>query len=752
MRRWTRYLLTLLLIGVGLFTLLPVQAAVITVNTVSDAADANINDDLCDIDLNVPDLQCSLRAAIQNAERLPDVDAISFSVVGVIQLGSTLPAITQDVIITAPGAQVLTIRRRAGADLFGLISHTSGQLLLQGVTLSNGAATNGGAINSAGRLFVANIEFTSNTASASGGAIYSTGELDIRSSVINGNNAANGGGVYADGTTVIIASTFYGNWASSGGSINATALTLYDSTVSGSSADTGGAITVRGESTLANSTISSNSADQIGGGVYVNGQFTSTVTLRNTTIARNTAASGAGVGAPGTGQSLIISLFNALLVENLPGGNCGTTITSGGSNLSSDLSCTGLTAAGDSQNVAANIGGLANNGGDVLTHALLPGSPAIDGGSASLLALDVFDRNGDGIVNQLIPFDARGVDNGIPYQRLSGVAPDIGAYEVQQTPISATNTAVIIVVTAVPSSTPTITGTPPTATSTATATITGTPPTATATSTPPTPTSTGTLPTPTNTLDPNITPTVTNTTDPNATPTNTTVGVATATPTTIPLTATETTIPFESATPSPTVTGSASPTLETPTATATLASDLTPTETATTDPNITPSATETTDPNITPSATATTDPNITPSATATTDPNITPSATATTAPPAVCVQVSRTNLGFGVTESGASEGYNVRLSAPPAAGETVTVFPFGFDAAQITVSPVSRQFNNSNWNTGRSFTVTAVNDALDEIDPLFTTIFHSTDSSNNASVWQGAGACSGISVGVHDND
>ncbi len=52
------------------------------------------------------------------------------------------------------------------------------------------------------------------------------------------------------------------------------------------------------------------------------------------------------------------------------------------------------------------IGPLADNGGDTLTHALLPGSPAIDAG---------------GDCDE--PFDQRGV------KRPQGIACDIGGYE-----------------------------------------------------------------------------------------------------------------------------------------------------------------------------------------------------------------------------------------------------------------------------------------------------------------------------------
>src|SRR6185295_9289735 len=59
---------------------------------------------------------------------------------------------------------------------------------------------------------------------------------------------------------------------------------------------------------------------------------------------------------------------------------------------------------------------LANNGGPTLTHALVSGSPALNAGS-NALALDA--------ANQPLTTDQRGIG----FQRIIGVAVDIGSYE-----------------------------------------------------------------------------------------------------------------------------------------------------------------------------------------------------------------------------------------------------------------------------------------------------------------------------------
>jgi hypothetical protein len=63
------------------------------------------------------------------------------------------------------------------------------------------------------------------------------------------------------------------------------------------------------------------------------------------------------------------------------GGDGEGPVASGGHNIDSDGS-RGLTAAGDMPNTDPLLGPLADNGGPTLTHALLPGSPAIDAGHA----------------------------------------------------------------------------------------------------------------------------------------------------------------------------------------------------------------------------------------------------------------------------------------------------------------------------------------------------------------------------------
>jgi len=76
------------------------------------------------------------------------------------------------------------------------------------------------------------------------------------------------------------------------------------------------------------------------------------------------------------------ALMNTIMANSTAGGNCSNdgAIASGGYNLDSDGTC-GFTAEGDLSNTAPLLGPLQDNGGFTFTHALLPGSPAIDAGN-----------------------------------------------------------------------------------------------------------------------------------------------------------------------------------------------------------------------------------------------------------------------------------------------------------------------------------------------------------------------------------
>ena len=278
-----------------------------------------------------------------------------------------------------------------------------------------------------------------------GGLCALGGTLTVTNSVVSNNQAAGkAGGVNAEFGAVVnvTGSDIIDNTAAGpgGGLWLEPGTTVLDQLfISGNTTGVnGGGLSALQNVTLSNSTVSDNTAVNIGGGVV--GGFTGPFTVSNSTISGNTAADGGGFGGFGpatltnvtiTGNSAttqgggariqnavgLVTLTNTLFSANPgPAGdqNCfvvgAGTFLSGGGNLSDDATCGALTLPTDQTSTPAGLDPiLADNGGPTLTHALLPGSAAIDAGVAGGPAAD-----------------QRGSDR--------DAMPDVGAYEADATP------------------------------------------------------------------------------------------------------------------------------------------------------------------------------------------------------------------------------------------------------------------------------------------------------------------------------
>ena len=94
----------------------PAEAATFTVNRTGDAQDRNINNSVCDVSRSTGN-QCTLRAAIQEANNTPGADLIRFNIGGTASVktiapASALPTITEAVTINGysqPGASANTL-------------------------------------------------------------------------------------------------------------------------------------------------------------------------------------------------------------------------------------------------------------------------------------------------------------------------------------------------------------------------------------------------------------------------------------------------------------------------------------------------------------------------------------------------------------------------------------------------------------------------------------------------------------------
>ena len=199
-----------------------------------------------------------------------------------------------------------------------------------------------------------------------------------------------GGGIRVDGTLTLNDSVVQHNSTSTAGggiySYPSSTLTLNNSTVSNNTASNlaGGGLVVEGVATVNNSTISGNTASADGSGFVVVG-FSSSLTLNNSTVTGNTINNASGSGGIGV-LSGSVTIKNSIIIGNVKNGgtgqeDCSGTITSQGYNLvGSGTGCpssgTGdLTTSNPANELSAT---LADNGGPTPTHALLPGSAAID--------------------------------------------------------------------------------------------------------------------------------------------------------------------------------------------------------------------------------------------------------------------------------------------------------------------------------------------------------------------------------------
>jgi hypothetical protein len=370
----------------------------------------------------------SLRQAIILAN---DGDRIDFDPAlngQTVTLTSDELLITRNIAISGPGANLLTVARAQGVSNFRIFHITpSHTVTIQGLTITNGspgAGFGGCILNDGGTLSVINCTLSGNHSPLSGGGIdnfagESTATLTVENSTLTGNLADDYGGGIANLVS---------------GPNNATL-------------------------TINNSTLSANTGLAGGGIVNLSGGGSALVTVSNTTFSGNVAQFGGGIGNARTSfGAAIVDIGNTMFKSGASGENIlnnSGSVISHGYNLSDDDAGGFLTGPGDQINTDPLLGPLQDNGGPTFTHALLPGSPAIDAGDPNFTPPPFFDQRGPG------------------FNRVVNVRIDKGSFEVQSSTGTPTPTP-----TASPTPTPTATATPaqtPTATPTVTPTATPTP-------------------------------------------------------------------------------------------------------------------------------------------------------------------------------------------------------------------------------------------------------------------------------------
>lgn len=253
--------------------------------------------------------------------------------------------------------------------IFGGAIRLSGTAHIANSTFSENSVSNlfqpdygsyGGAIDNHGTLVISNTTFHSNTATSYVVIASNDGRIDTANSTFAANSAGNG--------------RFTEGW---NGYLTAASSAFAGNTVKPADDAMGGGA-IRNDSTviIINSTLSGNSAEtpKEGGAILNQG----TITITNSTLTGNSAPSSGALANDGN-----LTLFNTIIANSTLGQNCvGSSVVSNGShNIDSGTSCGWGSSNGSMSSTDPKLANLAlNPPGSTKTHALLPGSPAIDAG------------------------------------------------------------------------------------------------------------------------------------------------------------------------------------------------------------------------------------------------------------------------------------------------------------------------------------------------------------------------------------
>ena len=389
------------------------NAATYTVTKVADTSDG-----VCDSD-------CSLREAVGAANATVDNDTIQFnfplfnsSQTILLLSGEIVIANNGTLTISGPGADRLTVDGNQASRILTVGPSATANVSGIRFTRGNGA----GALNT-GR----------------GGAVYVVGgTLTMSNSILENNTAANGGAFNnsasaapaVPATSTYIKCVFSNNSSTSTGAagqnFSTSFLTIEGSTFTGNSGGTatgGGALQLNGQVRITNSTFNGNTATAgAGGAIQSNGAL---LLLTNVTITGNTSVTFGG------GLHRATTNVNGFIRNSIIAGNNGAAaspdvtnsaagLASQGNNIIGNTGTSTGWVASDLLNTNPLLTPIGNYGGFGMTHALLAGSPAINGGQNCVTDLSCSANNPPTAVTN----DQRGAT------RPTDTTVDIGAFEV----------------------------------------------------------------------------------------------------------------------------------------------------------------------------------------------------------------------------------------------------------------------------------------------------------------------------------
>jgi CSLREA domain-containing protein len=446
----------------------PAQAATLTVNTTSDAVDANLGNGLCATAAGT----CTLRAAVQEANATAEVNDVIEVPAGIYTLtiagsGGAEAGdldVLDSIFVHGAGSGATVIDGNGASRVFEI--GQSGTALdpivnMDNLTIRNGTESfgYGGGVMVAepASLGLHNAVVRDNESQQFGAGIHNRGWLQLTRSTVRDNSISTGltgGGQTSTGGGIF-------NWQTG-------FVTISDSTISGNIANRGGGINNQGGRVeISNSTISGNRVYGAGGGIrnVDNFSFNGTISINASTITNNEANRPGSTEPDDYGQDPNFGGRAGGGIYNGNGGYVfmGNTILAGNTNNRSRFSpasqpyapdCFSITAPAEFTSERNNLVGVLNqycnlndpiwdnlpfdlvgtpetpldprlaplgdNGGPAQTHALLSGSPAIDAGPTATGGDFFFDCP---------PTDQRGGLRPQDGDTDGTAACDIGSYE-----------------------------------------------------------------------------------------------------------------------------------------------------------------------------------------------------------------------------------------------------------------------------------------------------------------------------------
>ncbi len=379
----------------------------------------------------------SLRSCMSDAIAAGGGDITFSNISGTIVIQTNLPGIVQPLNIIGPGSSVLAVSgnlnyrifrsfpgvtwsisgltikdgkpwcedgnvwTRSGCDGGGILNQ--GNLTISDCWILNNKVQNslvnesGGGIWSSGSLTMSNVLVQGNSAFSRGGGVLALGDLTMKNCIVSGNGSHDfTGGIVCAANTSITKSAIKNNGSGEIGGLEVTGgiAVVTDSCITSNGSaiyGPGGGIVNRATLYLTNCTVSGNRSDQGQGSAIVN---RGNLTAVNCTIVSNLVTYPSTGAAVSNYPSAVFFAKNSLIANNLagtakpvaPGIDFAGILNSGGCNLIRLTNAVTVIIGDPSGNIYGRdplLGPLVNNGGLTLSHALLPGSPALDAGNSS---------------------------------------------------------------------------------------------------------------------------------------------------------------------------------------------------------------------------------------------------------------------------------------------------------------------------------------------------------------------------------